>query len=128
MIISAVDATDKDAENKLNMGKHVAQAGVIIQLVAFGMFAVAAVRFNFTSKRFTGSLSERYENVGEKEYIIGGIVKDKNWPTLLRIVNLTTILILVSSSSPSVAVHSLTCTRFGLFIDLSNSPKAQRDI
>ena len=128
VIISAVDATDKDAENKLNMGKHVAQAGVIIQLVAFGMFAVAAVRFNFTSKRFTGSLSERYENVGEKEYIIGGIVKDKNWPTLLRIVNLTTILILVSSSSPSVAVHSLTCTRFGLFIDLSNSPKAQRDI
>lgn len=127
MMISAVDATDKDAKNKLNTGKHVAQVGVIIQLVAFGMFAVAAVRFNFTSKRFTGSLSERYENVGEKEYIIGGVVKDKNWPTLLRVVNFTTILILVSSS-PSVAVQSLTCTRFGLFIDSWNSPKAKRDI
>ncbi|CAI7637645.1 unnamed protein product [Penicillium discolor] len=97
VMISAVDATDKDVKNKLNTGKHVAQVGVIIQLVAFGMFAVAAVRFNFTSKRFTGSLSERYENFGEKEYIIGGVVKDKNWPTLLRIVNLTTILILVRS-------------------------------
>ncbi|KAJ6150481.1 ZIP metal ion transporter [Penicillium samsonianum] len=86
VMISAVDATDKDVKNKLNTGKHVAQVGVIIQLVAFGLFAVAAVRFNFTSKRFTGSLSERYENVGGKEYIIGGVVKNKNWPALLRVV------------------------------------------
>ncbi|CAG8896947.1 unnamed protein product [Penicillium egyptiacum] len=97
VMISSVDAADKDAKNKLNMWKHVAQAGVIIQLVAFGLFAVAAVRFDFTSKRFTGSLSERYENVGEKEYIIDGVVKDNNWPALLRVVNLTTILILVRS-------------------------------
>ena len=126
-MISAVDGKDKDAKDKLNTGKHVAQVGVIIQLVAFGLFAVAAVRFNFTSKRFSGSLDERYEHVGEKEYIIGGIVKDKNWPALLRVVNLTTILILVSSSLPA-AVHSLICTRFGLSIDLWNSPKARRDI
>ncbi|KGO57729.1 RTA-like protein [Penicillium expansum] len=97
VMISAVDGKDKDAKDKLNTGKHVAQVGVIIQLVAFGLFAVAAVRFNFTSKRFSGSLDERYEHVGEKEYIIGGIVKDKNWPALLRVVNLTTILILVRS-------------------------------
>ncbi|KAG0160688.1 hypothetical protein PDIDSM_8218 [Penicillium digitatum] len=97
VMISAVDAKDKDAKSKLTTGKHVAQVGVIIQLVAFGLFAVAAVRFNFTSKRFSGSLSERYENVGEKKCIVGGIVKDKNWPALLRVVNLTTILILVRS-------------------------------
>ncbi|KGO73876.1 Zinc/iron permease [Penicillium italicum] len=97
VMISAVDGTDKDARNKLSTGKHVAQVGVIIQLVAFGLFAVAAVRFNFTSKRFSGSLSERYENVGEKDYIVGGVVKDKNWPALLRVVNITTILILVRS-------------------------------
>ncbi|CAI7602228.1 unnamed protein product [Penicillium glandicola] len=97
VMISSVDATAEDAKSKLNAGKHVAQVGVIIQLVAFGLFAVAAVRFNFTSKRFAGSLSERYENVGEKEYIIGGVIKDKNWPALLRVVNLTTILILVRS-------------------------------
>lgn len=46
VMISSVEATDKDAKDKLDTGKHVAQAGVIIQLVAFGLFAVAAVRFN----------------------------------------------------------------------------------
>ncbi|KAJ5375734.1 ZIP metal ion transporter [Penicillium concentricum] len=97
VMITSVDATDLDAKDKLNTGKHVAQVGVIVQLAAFGLFAVAAVRFNFTSKRFTGSLSERYENVGEKDYRIDGIVKNKHWPALLRVVNLTTILILVRS-------------------------------
>ncbi|OQD99741.1 hypothetical protein PENVUL_c061G07704 [Penicillium vulpinum] len=97
VMISTVEVTDKDARKNLNTGKHVAQIGVIIQLVAFGLFAVAAVRFNFTSKRFTRSLDERYENVGEKEYRIGGTVKHKNWPALLRVVNFSTILILVRS-------------------------------
>jgi hypothetical protein len=127
VMISSVEATDKDAKDKLDTGKHVAQAGVIIQLVAFGLFAVAAVRFNFTSKRFTRFLSERYENVGEKGYIIDGVVKDNNWPALLRVVNLTTILILVSSPPPAT-VHLLTFTRFGQSIDLWNSPKARRDM
>lgn len=95
-MITSVDDTDKDARDKLNTGKHVAQIGVIVQLVAFGLFAVAAVRFNFTSQRFTNSVSERYESFGEKEHIIGGVAKNKHWPTLLRVVNITTILILVS--------------------------------
>jgi hypothetical protein len=96
IMITSVDDTDKDARDKLNTGKHVAQIGVIVQLAAFGLFAVAAVRFNFTSKRFTKSVSERYENFGEKEHIIDGVAKNKHWPTLLRVVNVTTILILVS--------------------------------
>jgi hypothetical protein len=96
VMISSVDSTDIDAQDKLDRGKHIAQTGVIIQLAAFGLFAVAAVRFNFTSKRFAKSLSERYEDLGEKEYIIDGIAKNKHWPALLRVVNLTTILILVS--------------------------------
>jgi TolB-like protein len=94
-MISSVDSTDIDALDKLDRGKHIAQTGVIIQLAAFGLFAVAAVRFNFTSKQFAKSLSERYEDLGE-EYIIDGIAKNKHWPALLRVVNLTTILILVS--------------------------------
>jgi hypothetical protein len=97
VMISSVDSTDLDAQDKLDRGKHIAMAGVIIQLAAFGLFAVAAVRFNFTSKRFAKSLSDRYEDFGEKEYIIDGIAKNKHWPTLLRVVNFTTILILVSS-------------------------------
>lgn len=96
IMITSVDGMDKNARDKLNTGKHVAQIGVIVQLVAFGLFAVAAVRFNFTSKRFTRLVSERYESSGEKEHIIGGVAKNKHWPSLLRVVNFTTILILVS--------------------------------
>lgn len=96
IMITSVDGMDKNARDKLNTGKHVAQIGVIIQLVAFGLFAVAAVRFNFTSKRFTQLVRERYESSGEKEHIIGGVAKNKHWPGLLRVVNFTTILILVS--------------------------------
>ncbi|KAJ5753446.1 ZIP metal ion transporter [Penicillium nucicola] len=97
VMISSVDSTDINAQDKLDRGKHIAQAGVIIQLAAFGLFAVAAVRFNFTSKRFAKSLSDRYEDFGDKEYLIDGIAKNKHWPALLRVVNLTTILILVRS-------------------------------
>lgn len=84
-----------DSHDKLDKGKAIAQAGVIIQLLAFGLFSIAAVRFNFTSKRFSKQLNERFELVGEKEYSINGIVKNKHWPALLRVVNLTTLLILV---------------------------------
>ncbi|KAF3394379.1 Protein RTA1 [Penicillium rolfsii] len=97
VMISSVDATETDAASKLNRGKHIAQAGVIVQLAAFGLFSVAAVRFNFTSKRFTKSTQERYEMFGDEDYIIDGVVKKKNWPALLRVVNLTTLLILVRS-------------------------------
>ncbi|CAI7672468.1 unnamed protein product [Penicillium pancosmium] len=97
VMLSSVSAGDTDAAQKLDRGKSIAQAGVIIQLVAFGMFSVAAVRFNFTSKRFAKSISERYESSGEKSYIIDGLVRKKYWPALLRVVNFTTLLILVRS-------------------------------
>ncbi|KAJ5912110.1 RTA1 like protein-domain-containing protein [Penicillium subrubescens] len=97
VMISSVDATEKDAASKLNRGKHIAQAGVIVQLLAFGLFSVAAVRFNFTSKKFTKSIHERYEMFGEDDYIVDGITKKKHWPALLRVVNFTTLLILVRS-------------------------------
>ncbi|KAJ5215615.1 RTA1 like protein-domain-containing protein [Penicillium cinerascens] len=97
VIISSVNIDDADAESKLNRGKHIAQAGVVIQLSAFGLFSVAAVRFNFTSKRFSKNIHERYESFGEKDYVIDGVLKNKHWPALLRVVNLTTILILIRS-------------------------------
>lgn len=96
VMISSVDSSDTDVASKLNRGKHIAQAGVIVQLIAFGLFSVAAVRFNFTSKRFTKTIHERYEMFGERDYIVDGITKKKHWPALLRVVNLTTLLILVS--------------------------------
>lgn len=96
VIISSVDPGDPNGVDKLDRGKRIAQAGVIIQLVAFGLFAVATVRFNFTSRRFSKRLGQRFENAGEKYYRVNGIVKHKHWPALLRVVNLSTLLILVS--------------------------------
>ena len=95
IMISSVGPSDSNATSKLNRGKHIAQAGVIVQLAAFGLFSVAAVRFNFTSKKFTKTIHERYEMFGEEDYIIDGVAKKKHWPALLRVVNLTTLLILV---------------------------------
>ncbi|KAJ5805225.1 ZIP metal ion transporter, partial [Penicillium riverlandense] len=97
VMIASVSPTDTHAAHRLNTGKRVAQVGVVIQLVAFGLFSVAAVRFNFTSKRFNKSLGERYESVGEKEYLIDGRTRDKHWPALLRVVNFTSFLILIRS-------------------------------
>jgi hypothetical protein len=97
VIITSVSSDDTDAADKLNRGKHIAQAGVIIQLAAFGLFSIAAVRFNFTSKRFSKNIHDRYESFGEKQYVIDGVLKNKHWPALLRAVNLTTVLILVSA-------------------------------
>ncbi|KAJ5113736.1 RTA1 like protein-domain-containing protein, partial [Penicillium angulare] len=97
VLISSASPGDPDSVDKANKGKGIAMAGVIIQLIAFGLFSVAAVRFNFTSKRFSKELGQRYETVGEKEYIIDGRIRNKHWPALLRVVNLTTLLILVRS-------------------------------
>lgn len=102
LMLSAVDGTNKNSEDTFNTGKRIAQVGVIFQLVAFGLFAVAAIRFNFTCRRFTKYLDERYASLGVKDYMIDGIVKNKNWPTLLRAVNLTTVLILVSSGAMDI--------------------------
>lgn len=110
VMISSVSTTDTDAASKIDKGKSIAQAGVIIQLAAFGLFSVAAVRFNFTSKKFSKGLDERYEHVDEKNYSIGGIVKNKHWPALLRVVNLTTLLILVSDYPETLECMSLMRT------------------
>lgn len=99
LMISSVEPGDTSGQDKLDRGKTIATIGVVIQLVAFGFFAIAAVRFNFTSKKFKKSLEERFEVVGEKQYAIDGIVKHKHWPALLRVVNLSTVLILVSNLS-----------------------------
>lgn len=108
VMLSSVSSGETSASEKLNRGKYFAQAGVIIQLIAFGLFSVAAVRFNFTSKRFLKSISERYESAGEKLYIIDGIVKKKHWPALLRTVNFTTLLILVCRSNLEARYRRLT--------------------
>ncbi|OJJ42448.1 hypothetical protein ASPZODRAFT_137259 [Penicilliopsis zonata CBS 506.65] len=95
MIASTVPG-EKDAASKLEHGKHIAQAGVVIQLLAFGLFAVAAIRFNFTSRPYAQTLLERYAaDADEKTILIDGKRRRKHWQALLRVVNVTSVLILV---------------------------------
>lgn len=95
VMLSSVDSDDLDASQKMDRGKYIAMAGVIIQLIAFGIFSVAAARFNFTSKRFSNSIDERFEASGKSMYIVNGLVKKKHWPALLRVTNFSTLMILV---------------------------------
>jgi hypothetical protein len=96
--VASIDAADSDAQSKANKGKTIALVGLGIQISCFGLFSVIAVRFNFTSKRFaakfegriTGSLNEKYCTIdgGERKL-------KRNWPALLRCVNIACLLILV---------------------------------
>ena len=96
--VASIDPTDSDAQSKANKGKTIALVGLGIQISCFGLFSVIAVRFNFTSKRFvagfesriTGSINEKYCTID------GGDRKLKrNWPALLRCVNIACLLVLV---------------------------------
>lgn len=99
VVITSVDPTSTNASNKINTGKRVAQIGVVIQLLAFGLFTITAIRFNFTSKRFRGSTYERQPglNIGRTSPQGEEHKEPRNsyWPALLRIVNSASICILV---------------------------------
>jgi hypothetical protein len=99
IMLTSVDATDADAASKLNLGKDIAMAGVILQLVAFGLFTIVAIRFHFTSKRFTNDFKERLQPVAGNKYVSieGRAGKfNPNWRRLLYAVNGACALILVS--------------------------------
>jgi hypothetical protein len=89
--------------SKANSGKRIAQTGVAIQLICFGLFSVIAIRFNFTSKRFAVAFEERLTNINEKYCTIdGGDHKlKKNWEAILRVTNIASVGILVSKCFPS---------------------------
>jgi hypothetical protein len=96
--ITSVSPGAANFVSKTNNGKKLAQTGVAIQLICFGLFSVIAVRFNFTSKRFAAAFEERLTNVNEKYCTIdGGDHRlKKNWQALLRITNIASAGILVS--------------------------------
>ncbi|KAL5343453.1 RTA1 like protein-domain-containing protein [Aspergillus crustosus] len=97
LMITSGNGTSQDDIDTFNRGRDLALVGVIVQIVAFGIFAVAAVRFNFTSKRFIKSASEPL--VGGDDFNLS--VQDKprkpDWRPLLRAVNFSTIMILIRS-------------------------------
>jgi hypothetical protein len=98
VMISTLDVNDPNLAKKAKQGKKIAQIGVAIQLACFGLFALIAVRFNFTSKRFAASFDQRLTDTGEKYCSIDGSDKKlkRNWQAILRVTNLASLLILVS--------------------------------
>lgn len=109
--ITTVTAGSHDAASKLSRGKRIAQTGVAIQLICFGLFSVIAVRFNFTSKRFATQFEERLgDTVGEKYCSIDGSEKKlkPNWQAILRVTNFASAMILVRRGEPLVANTLIT--------------------
>ncbi|QKX62190.1 uncharacterized protein TRUGW13939_09349 [Talaromyces rugulosus] len=101
VMLTSTDATDANAQDKINRGKDIALIGTIVQLAAFGLFTFVAVRFNFTSKRFEKSVYQEYNNdsryntADEHTLQMERETGDTNWRALLRVVNIATILVLV---------------------------------
>jgi predicted permease len=101
VLISATQVTDSNYLNKINKGKDLASAGVIIQLVAFGLFTLVGIRFHFVSKRFINEFKRRFQtNPGDKFITLEGSGRKfrSQWRQLLYAVNIACAMILVGCS------------------------------
>lgn len=93
---SASLATQKSNFDK---GKAIVLLGLGVQIACFGLFSVIAVRFHFTSRRYTktGNFDRRIGGSPTDKYVmIEGKRLLRNWETLLWVVNVTCLMILVS--------------------------------
>jgi hypothetical protein len=127
-MISSTVATDADALGRIQKGNHVALAGVLVQIAAFGLFTVVAGRFHFTSQRFAdGSEKGNSVSPGEKTALpdCGGRKVRPNWQAILFVVNMSCAMILVSqlrSAMPWPVGSADSCRRSGLSTARSSSP------
>jgi hypothetical protein len=96
VLVTSADDASSDSKGKFDTGRNIALIGVIVQLIAFGLFSIAAFRFNFTSKRFAKPVGEQFEMLESLGARPGGPGKSANWNALLRVVNFSTLMILVS--------------------------------
>ncbi|CAG9951943.1 unnamed protein product, partial [Clonostachys rosea f. rosea IK726] len=87
-MLSTTQATDENAEGKIEMGRNLGLAGVGVQLFGFGIFTVAAVRFHFTSRQFDG----HHVSQNQTRWNIS-----KHYESLLYVVNASCALILIRS-------------------------------
>lgn len=100
LMITSGDGTSKEDLDIFNRGRDLALVGVVVQIAAFGIFTIAAIRFNFTSKAFIKALSsEPVYNHGNDSFSMTVQDKPRNgdWRHLLRVVNLATVMILIRS-------------------------------
>ncbi|MCJ1405651.1 hypothetical protein MMC11_008880 [Xylographa trunciseda] len=97
VIVAGTQVTDPDAASKFSHGKQVVLIGLGLQIGCFGLFSVIAIRFHLTSKRFGKDFDQRTGAApGEKYFAVGGLKRklDRNWETLLWVVNLACLLVL----------------------------------
>lgn len=97
-IVAGTQVTDNDAMHKLDLGKKLALIGIGVQIAAFGLFSVVAVRFHFTSKQFESDISSRLLRAeGDKMATFEGSSRrfNPNWRSILFAVNASCILIMV---------------------------------
>jgi len=87
--------TDTDS-SRASTGELIAEIGVGIQLVCFGLFSLIALRFNFISKRFATGFEERITASDEIYVLIDGNEKKlkRNWQAILRVTNIRSLCIL----------------------------------
>ncbi|KAL2063042.1 hypothetical protein VTL71DRAFT_6114 [Oculimacula yallundae] len=101
-----LNAPPSQSLDRVNKGKGIAEVGVGIQLVFFGLFSIIAIRFNFTSRRFKLDFEQRSDQYmgsdkgGDGKFVIldgdDKIVK-RNWQAILLITNLASVCILIRS-------------------------------
>lgn len=98
-MIAGTAITDSNYLDKVHRGKYIALAGVSVQILAFGLFSIIAVRFHIIAKRFKADLQKRLVPIpGEKFVTVDGIDGRKlrpNWEALLYIINISCALIMV---------------------------------
>lgn len=101
VMIAGTSITDSNYLEKVHRGKYIALSGVSVQLLAFGLFSVIAVRFHIIAKRFKESVQKRLTRIpGDEKYVtVEGIEGRKlrpNWEMLLYAINISCALIMVS--------------------------------
>ncbi|KAI1337869.1 RTA1 like protein-domain-containing protein [Xylariaceae sp. FL0016] len=100
VMVASVDPTEPNAADQLSRGRDIALSGLGVQLAAFGLFSVVAVRFHFTSRRFVEGLNARLGKVqGSDAVFVEGSRNFLNpkWRHLLYVVNASCVLIMVGS-------------------------------
>ncbi|KAL4949034.1 RTA1 like protein-domain-containing protein [Aspergillus filifer] len=99
VMITSSNGTSQEDIDSFERGRDLALGGVIVQIIAFGIFTIAAIRFNFTSRAFVKGIHEALPMQGDSDLTTSLQEKprNENWQQLLHAVNFSTILILIRS-------------------------------
>ncbi|KAL4920930.1 RTA1 like protein-domain-containing protein [Aspergillus aurantiobrunneus] len=97
VMITSGNGTSQEDINTFNRGRDLALVGVVVQIVAFGIFTIAAIRFNFTSKAFVKAGNEPLQAQNEFSMVVQDKPRKSDWQYLLRAVNFSTAMILIRS-------------------------------